>query len=176
MNESIISASILNGEKVSLKRSSSGDIARIMKFEADNNHYVSQYSSEKHHLLLVDPNCMHLSVVRNDNEKLLGLVLLFGVGSKDKSLELRRIAISEKGAGYGREAIQIIKRICFEMLKFHSMWLDVFDDNTRAIALYESEGFVLDGLLRENVRYGDGFRSQRIYSILEQEYKSSIKI
>jgi len=117
---------------------------------------------------------MHLSVVRKDTEQLVGLILLFGMGDRDKVLEFRRIAIQEKGAGLGREAIHIIKRICFEELKFHRLWLDVYDDNARAIGLYESEGFIQDGLLRENVRSGDGFRSQRIYSMLEQEYKPSV--
>jgi diamine N-acetyltransferase len=171
MSQASISGAAVSGNKISLKRTLPEDIPRLMEFEVDNNHYVSQYSSDKHHHLLNDQNCMHLSMVRNDNDRLVGLVLLFGVDSRDKVLEFRRIAIQEKGAGFGREAIRIIKRICFEELKFHRLWLDVFDDNARAIRLYESEGFILDGILRENVQSGDGFRSQRIYSILEQEYK-----
>jgi diamine N-acetyltransferase len=174
MSLPVISASVLTGKKISLKRSLPEDILRLMEIEADNNHYVSQYSSEKHHLLLNDPNYMHLSVVRKDTEQLVGLVLLFGMDDRDNVLEFRRIAIQEKGVGFGREAIHIIKRICFEELKFHRLWLDVYDDNARAIGLYESEGFILDGILRENVRLGDGFRSLRIYSVLEQEYKPSV--
>ncbi len=174
MSLPVISGSVLSGKKISLKRTIPEDIPMLMEFEANNNHYVSQYSHEKHHLLLNDPNCMHLSIVRNHDEQLVGLVLLFGIKDSNKVLEFRRIAIHEKGAGFGREAIQIVKRICFEELRYHRLWLDVFDDNSRAIGLYESEGFILDGILRENVRTGDGFRSQRIYSILEQEYESSV--
>lgn len=172
MSQTPISDSVLSGQKVSLRRTVAGEIPRLMEFESSNNQFVSEYSSEKHRSLLNDTDCLHLSVVRKNTDQLLGLVLLFGLDSRDKVLEFRRIAIHEKGAGYGREAIQIVKRICFEELGFHRLWLDVFDDNSRAIALYESEGFILDGLLRENVRSGDGFRSQRIYSILEQEYNA----
>ncbi len=169
MKKPYIPVSLLSGNKISLKKTVAGDIHRIIALEAENNQFVSEYSSEKHLDLLGDLNCMHLSIIRNDNKLLVGLALLFGVNDKDKVLEFRRIAIHEKGMGFGREAIQIIKRICFEELRFHRLWLDVFDDNSRAIGLYESEGFIMDGILRENVRSNDGYRSQRIYSILETD-------
>ncbi|MEO6902846.1 MAG: GNAT family protein [Bacteroidia bacterium] len=51
------------------------------------------------------------------------------------------------------------------------MWFDVYDDNDRAIKLYESEGFVKEGTLRDNVITKNGYRSQRIYSMIENEYK-----
>lgn len=63
-----------------------------------------------------------------------------------------------------------MKQICFEILGFHRLWLDVYDDNERAIKLYESEGFVKEGILRDNIRTESGYRSQRIYSMLENEY------
>ena len=72
----------------------------------------------------------------------------------------------------GREAIKLLKQFCFEKLKFHRLWLDVYDNNDRAIRLYESEGFVKEGVLRDCIKTGDGFRSQRIYSMLADEYKA----
>ena len=109
---------------------------------------------------------------RLDNDKLIGHMLIFGVKNENKSLELRRIAINEKGFGFGREALQLLKILCFEELKFHRLWLDVYDDNSRAFKLYESEGFVQEGLLRDKFKTKNGYRSQRVYSILESEYKS----
>jgi len=161
------------GQLISLCFSLPEDIASIMQLESENNQFVSEYSRDRHLALLTDENCMHLSVKRNDNGKLVGLVLLFGLQDKNRVLEFRRIAINEKGSGYGREAIGIIKNICFKELKFHRLWLDVFDDNARAIGLYESEGFKMEGLLRENVRSKNAYRSQRIYSILESEYNNT---
>jgi hypothetical protein len=40
------------------------------------------------------------------------------------------------------------------------------DGNTRAIKLYESEGFIKESVLRENTKTEQGFRSQRIYAML----------
>lgn len=158
------------GSRITLSKTVAEDMPLIMKMESDNNQFVTEYSREKHVDILEDKNYMHLSVKRNDNGKLVGLVLLFGIQDVNRVLEFRRLAISEKGAGFGRETIRIIKHYCFEQLKFHRLWLDVFDDNQRAIGLYESEGFVFEGLLRENHLSNGRFRSLRIYSILENEY------
>lgn len=159
-----------NGTRISLRGTVPEDIPLIMQLESENSRFVGEYSREKHLELLDNENCLHLSIKRNDNGKLVGLVLLFGIQDVNRVLEFRRIAIGEKSAGYGREAIRIIKLICFKELKFHRLWLDVFDDNPRAIGLYESEGFKMEGLLRENHISDGGYRSQRIYSILESEY------
>ena len=53
--------------------------------------------------------------------------------------------------GYGREAIRLVKKLCFEELSLHRLWLDVFTTNVNAIRLYESEGFQYEGELRECV-------------------------
>ena len=98
-------------------------------------------------------------------------MILFGLSNPNKVLEFRRITINEKGLGFGREAIRLLKQLCFELFHFHRLWLDVYDDNERAINLYESEGFVKEGILRENIKSESGYRSQRIYSMLENEYR-----
>ncbi len=36
--------------------------------------------------------------------------------------------------------------ICFETLKFHRLWFDVYDDIEIAMRLYESEGFVKEAI------------------------------
>lgn len=79
--------------------------------------------------------------------------------------------IEIKGKGFGREAIQLLKKLCFKKLQYHQLWLDVYDENKRAIRIYESEGFVKEGLLRDNTKTENAYRSERIYSILENEYK-----
>ncbi len=49
-------------------------------------------------------------------------------------------------------------------------WLDVFEDNDVAIALYVAHGFKVEGMERESVKSEKGFRSLHIYSILKSEY------
>ena len=160
----------LKGPRIFLSKSEPRDLSWIMKLESENNRFVTEYARERHMDILADDNYMHLSARQHDSEKLVGMALLYGLKDKNKVLEFRRLAVAEKGAGYGREVIRIIKAFCFETLKFHRLWLDVFDDNLRAIGLYESEGFKMEGLLRETTFSDGNYRSLRIYSILENEF------
>ena len=160
----------LIGKKIKLTNTVLGDIDKIIEFENSNEYYICLFPKEKHIELLKDNNCLHLSIIRKDSNKLVGHMILFGLVTKNKSLEFRRITINEKGFGYGREALKLLKQWCFEDLKYHRLWLDVYEDNIRAIGLYESEGFVQEGLLRDHTKIGNAYRSQRIYSLLEHEF------
>ncbi len=161
----------LIGNKIRLTNTVSTDIDSIIEFEKSNKQFVHQYPKDKHIALLKDDDCLHLSIKCLDNEKLIGYMIIFGVCNQNKVLEFRRITINEKGLGYGRDAIRLLKQLCFERLGFHRLWLDVYDDNNRAISLYESEGFVKEGTLRDNIKTDHGYRSQRIYSMIDNEYK-----
>jgi RimJ/RimL family protein N-acetyltransferase len=161
----------IKGDKIRVVNTTSLHIDKIIEFENSNKQFIHQYSKDKHLTLLNDSNCLHLSIKRIDIDKHIGYMIIFGLESDHKVLEFRRITINEKGLGFGREAIQLLKKLCFEKLKFHRLWFDVYDDNERAIRLYESEGFVKEALLRENIKTDNGYRSQRVYSMLENEYR-----
>lgn len=48
--------------------------------------------------------------------------------------------------------------------------LDVKERNTRAQALYASEGFALEGRLRESVKVSGGYDSLIVMSMLQPEF------
>ncbi|WP_326924988.1 GNAT family protein [Bacillus haynesii] len=93
-----------------------------------------------------------------------------GLENPNKSLELRRITIAKKGKGYGKEAFKIIKNWAFHVFNANRLWLDVKEDNLRALRLYQKQGFVLEGTLREYIKNGDGYDSLHVMSILRGEY------
>lgn len=160
----------LTGDRIRLLNTVASDIDRIIEFEKNNKQFVHQYSKGKHMALLTDDDCLHLSIRHIDNDHLIGHMIVFGICNHNKVLEFRRITINEKGLGFGRDAIRLLKQLCFENLRFHRLWFDVYDDNDIAIKLYESEGFVKEGTLRDNIKTDNGYRSQRIYSMIENEY------
>lgn len=82
---------------------------------------------------------------------------------KRKSIEFRRIVISEKGLGYGKDSIKLIKKICFEKYKADKIWLDVYSDNERAIKLYESQGFLKEKI--KQIKEDNNLRDLWIMSI-----------
>lgn len=108
-------------------------------------------------------------------QKLVGYLIVAGLKNYDRNIELKRITISEKGKGYGREVIKLIRKISFEDLNGHRLWLDAVSYNNKAHKLYESEGFVREGILRECMFINGKYESIVVMSILEEEYNSEFK-
>ena len=103
-----------------------------------------------------------------------GFVILQGCRNPHGSVELKRLVLQAKGRGLGRQCVRVLKQMAFRDLHAHRFWLDVKSLNTRALALYESEGFAVEGRLRESVRIrvegADGYDSLVVMSMLDREY------
>ena len=69
-----------------------------------------------------------------------------------------------------RTSLRVAKKIAFDDLGAHRLWLDVKLRNERAKALYDSEGFVVEGTLRESVKVAGGFESLTVMSMLRHEF------
>jgi RimJ/RimL family protein N-acetyltransferase len=143
----------------------------IIGIEKANDNFVFVWPKERHIEAIGRLDEMHVSIINSASRELVGYIILSGIGGEDNALEFRRMVISDKGKGYGRISTRFIKRYCFEVLKYHRLWLDAYTDNERAIGLYIKEGFTQEGLLRECKKDGDGYRSMVIMSMLENEYK-----
>jgi RimJ/RimL family protein N-acetyltransferase len=147
------------------------DIEWVMATEQDpdNSPFIRHWSYDQHFAGIRDDNIGHFIVEETATHDRVGLVILVGVTNPDRSLEFKRIVITKKGGGVGRAAVKIIKRFAFEHLRFHRLWLEVVEGNDRATALYESEGFVTEGVHREALRQGESYRSLIVMSILARE-------
>ncbi len=60
--------------------------------------------------------------------------------------------------GYGQQALRLMLRHAFRDLGLHRVYLMVFDDNPRAIRVYEKCGFVVEGRLRQHAYKRGAFR------------------
>ena len=59
-----------------------------------------------------------------------------------------------------------VKAFTFDQLGYHRLWLDVVASNQRAKKLYLSEGFVIEGTLREAYKHSQGYKDMLILSVL----------
>jgi RimJ/RimL family protein N-acetyltransferase len=100
----------------------------------------------------------------------VGFVILRGLTSPDRNIELKRIALTETDKGYGRHVLRLIARLAFGTLGAHRLWLDVYEHNARARHVYTTQGFVVEGTLRECIRLPGRWASLVVMSILEHEY------
>lgn len=134
----------------------------------ENRDFIAQWSHEQHAIALADPDYRYVIVVEDSAP--IGFMIFQELSGPHASVNLRRLVVMSKGRGIGRAAVREAKRLVFEEWDAHRFWLDVKAHNLRARYLYESEGFVVEGTLRECLRTDSGYDSLVVLSILRQEY------
>lgn len=142
--------------------------------EPENAQYIGQWTKEQHKNALFNEDIVHLIVEDKSRNAPVGYVIMAGLENQNNSIEFKRIAISDKGKGFAKETLRLIKEISFKQLKAHRLWLDVRYKNIRAQNLYKSQGFTEDGILRDSIFYNGNYESLIVMSILENEYKSHL--
>jgi len=161
---------------VVLRPTMDADLDFVLAAESapENAPFILQWPRGRHAAAIRSPAAAHRVVEDARGGPPVGYVILLGVGEPDRSIEFRRLVVTEKGCGYGRAAVRAIKRLAFEGLGAHRLWLDVKEFNQRARRLYESEGFTPEGLLRECYLGERGFESVYVLSVLEGEYRTGV--
>ncbi|MEL7654929.1 MAG: GNAT family protein [Bacillota bacterium] len=162
---------MLNTERLCIVAAVESEIDTIIALEShkDNRNYLWIGTYEEHKAEIEDPNHLLLVFKRKEDQKIIGYALI-RLDFKSEIFELRRIAVSEKGKGYGKESMLAILKYAFEERNTNRFWLDVYPDNTIGIQLYEALGMHRDGILRQNYKSERGYLDQIIYSMLRSEY------
>ena len=172
-----------------MRPTQTADIPFVLAAEnhSDNAPYITQCSKRWHEQAIASNDYAHMIVAADDldtptagwnssqanpESSPIGYIILAGLESPHLSLEIRRIVITQKGQGYGRAVLCWIKAFTFEQLGHHRLWLDVLVRNRRAKALYESEGFIAEGIIRDGYKSTDGYESMVLMSMLKNEYLS----
>ena len=137
--------------------------------------FIHSWSRAEHLRNLGDPN-MHYLIARDQGGRRLAFVILAGLLSDARSIELARVAVIEPGAGIGRPVLRQVCEIVFNEFEANRLWLDVFEDNHRARHVYQTVGFRQEGILREAMLDRNGrLGSLVIMSILAREYRAGFE-
>ncbi len=158
--------------RIALRPTTEADLDYVIKMERspENAPFIRQWSIQQHQSAISDDNMAHLIVQKTPDNKAIGYIILVGLENPDQSIELKRMVIEEKSKGLGRESLQLVKKMVFENLGAHRLWLEVMEHNDRAIQLYKSEGFISEGMHCESLKQGENFVSLKVMSILAHEY------
>lgn len=157
------------------------DLDWVVSVERDpaNLPFITPWERPQHEGAIRFPDSRHFIVEAGDDPR-AGYVILQGCRNPNGSVELKRLVLQTKGQGLGRAVVRQLKAMAFSQLKAHRFWLDVKALNTRALALYRSEGFVDEGCLRESVRLSgegaDGYDSLVVLSLLDREYRARVAL
>jgi diamine N-acetyltransferase len=140
-----------------------------LECEKENKLYVGQWNEKQHLASLSNSDIEHFIIKKRSNKEPIGYIILAGLQNVNRSIELMRITIKEKGKGFGSQALSLIKEFAFAEQKANRLWLDVRIHNNRGRYLYKKEGFIEEGILRDAVKIEDKFESLAIMSILKKE-------
>jgi len=106
------------------------------------------------------------------DKKLIGLFLLKDISLINRKAELA-IYIGDanyKGQGLSKEILQQGLEFGYNKLGLNRIDLKVIDNNSVAIKLYTSSGFIKEGSLRESVYKNGEFRDEIQMSLLKDEF------
>lgn len=165
-------------ERLRLRPTMLSDLDFVTEVETDshNQPFITPWERTQHEGAVRFPDFRHFIVEGGPQDERIGFVILQGCRNPHKSIELKRIVLQAKGHGLGRACVRLLKRMAFRDLHAHRFWLDVKTLNQRALALYQSEGFVEEGRLRESVRVADGYDSLIVMSLLDREYDARVAL
>ena len=158
---------------VRLRPTTEGDLAFVLREEGDeeNRPFIGRWTRGRHLEALVDEDLEHL-ISEDGGGAPVGYAILTGVRDPGRILCLKRLMVAQKGRGYGRAVLRLVKERAFGELGAHRLWLDVKEGNARARGLYRSEGFVQEGVLRDSFWTGEVHETLVVMSILESEYRA----
>jgi len=105
-----------------------------------------------------------------DQRYLIGCCGLHYIDFRLRSAEFGIFLGKDKGAGKGKEALQMLCDYGFNELNLHKIWAEVYDGN-ESIHLYRKLGFEEDGILRDNYFHNGKYGNSTMMSILEDEWR-----
>lgn len=166
----------LESDVLSIRVALRAEMGYIHRLEHDprNSPFISPESKAAHVAALKARGTLQLILESLPDRRRVGFIILRRWPGRDGNLELKRIVVDSKGRGFGREALRLVKTLAFDRLGVHRLELDVKDFNRRAKKLYLSEGFTIEGTLRECLKLKGRRRGSVILmSILRKELRPS---
>ena len=167
MNETLI-----EGKRLRLRRANVTDLGYIMtlQFAPENLKFIVPFDEDYHREIINSDGSEKSDVIIEEIETGIaaGYFMLRELDSP--CAEYTHVIIGRKGLGYGREALRLLMKWTFEIKKFHRVWIDCKDYNSIALHLYESSGFVREGVLREYLLTDGVYENLIVLGILDREY------
>jgi RimJ/RimL family protein N-acetyltransferase len=145
--------------EVTLRRAAPADIEAIMAIERRPGFesLISRSSLAEHEAMLASREYAYF-VGLDTQRAVVAFAILRDLADAHGNLYLKRVAVSEPGAGVGFAFLQALANWVFRETSAHRFWLSTFDSNARAQRVYEKLGFTRDGVLREAYLGSDGRR------------------
>ena len=163
---------LIEGKRLKIRRADLTDLKYIMElqYKPENLKFIVPFNEKFHTAIINSDNYENMDVIIEEiaTGKSVGYFMLCNLYGS--SVEFRHIIADKKGVGYGRESLNTLLKWSFEVRKFHRAWLDCKTYNERALHLYETCGFIREGISRECIFFNGVYEDLINLSILDREY------
>ena len=130
---------MLPNQELLIRDAKREELGRICEMEQrETRNFVIPWPLNRHQAEFARPDVVYKSIWCGGQH--VGFLILV-LDSDARSVELRRIVVTEPGHGYGQRAVSMIDDICRDELGRVRVWLDVFETNERARHVYERCGY-----------------------------------
>lgn len=146
-NDSSQREELVHGERLVIRKAqiADADFMQSVELDADNSPWVANWPLGYRIAKFGDIDFLQTVIEKTDGTP-IGLIIFRDMVNVKERLELKRIAITEKGKGYGKEALYLAKKLAFEVFGTKYLYLGTKESNLRAQNLYKATGFTPDML------------------------------
>ena len=163
---------LIEGRRLRLRRANIADLSYILTLQAapENLKFIVPFDEDYHRAIINSDGAEKLDVIVEEVDS--GLAVGYFMLRELDSIcaEFTHVIIGKKGIGYGREALNLLLKWTFELQKFHRVWIDCKEYNSVALHLYESTGFVREGVLREIISTDGVYENLIVLGMLDREF------
>ena len=171
----------MSGRKVVLRPLEREDLHFV--HQMDNNANVMRYWFEEPYETFVELTALYDEHIHDQTErrfvvvgddKNVGLVELVEIDHVHRRAEFQIVIAPEfQGKGLAKHAAKLAMDYGFGVLNLHKIYLVVDKDNNKAIHIYETLGFQIEGVLRQEFFINGQYRDVTRMCLFQQDYLGS---
>lgn len=117
------------------------------------------------------------AIVRLEDDVLIGNYGIDTINLANKNAHVGGLIgeLSERGKGYGTEALRLVTDFAFNVLGLHSLYSDIYSFNYASIKSAEKVGYKICGTKHESVFISGKFYDAHAVEILSNDFNSKNK-
>ena len=136
---------LIESERLLIRKAhiSDSDFMSDVESNPDNSPWVANWPLGWRVARFGDDDFLQVIVERKDGIP-IGFIIFRDMLKKEECVQLKRIAIIDKGKGYGKEILRMAQKMAFEIWNTKRLYLSTKEANLRAQSIYKATGFVPD--------------------------------
>lgn len=136
---------LIKGGRLTIRKAhiADADFMRSVELDEDNSPWVGCWPLGWRIAKFGDKDFLQTIIEKEDGTP-IGMMIFCDMVYVRSRLQLKRIALIEKGRGYGKEALHMAQRLAFEVFGTEYLYLGTKQNNLRAQSIYRATGFSSD--------------------------------